>query len=903
MKKKIFIIDGSAVVYRSHYAFVHSPLTDDKGKVISAIYGTFNMFFKFIKDFDPKYLAVTFDQKGGSFRNKVFSEYKANRPPMPQELIRQIEIIQEIFCSLGIVNLKKENYEADDVIGSFATELKKDSNVVIISGDKDFYQLIDENITMFDPSKNLLIDSNSVQEKLGIKPWQMVDYLAIVGDSADNIPGVAGIGKIGAKKLLNQFNSLNNIYENISSVLPASTQKKLLESKEKAFLSQRLAQIVTNLELDCSGLEFDKSKLAQLETLLAEQQLYSLAKRAKTLFLPAKPFKKQSEEMQMTLFQEEPYETEKGKEEEFFDFDFEVVDNEAKLQVLQKKIEDEKIIVIDTETDGLDPLLNRLVGVSFCFSDEKCFYFPLQHPEFGWSNKKLKRLLRLLKDKLIIGHNLKFDFKFLQKYISLDCLTYFDTMVAAYLFNPGKSKISLSDCVFREFNKKMIDYEEVTQGKRFSEVLLQKAAKYSCEDVFTTYKLYGIYKPKLEKKKLVKLFSEIEMPLLQSLAQIELAGVFVDKNILHLQEKSLQDIICQLEEKIYTLAGVEFNLNSPKQMQEVLYKKLKLPAKSKTKTGFSTSESALEGLVNEHSIVKYILEFRTASKLLNTYILSLPKLINHLTGRIHTNFNQTITSTGRLSSSHPNMQNIPIKSDAGKNIRKAFVAQSEDFCILAADYSQMELRILAALSQDPQLLETFQKGEDVHTQTAKKIFEVDEVSKLQRALAKTINFGVVYGMGARALSRTAGITTIEAKDFIEKYFQKFTVVHSFIKSQIEKSKQTEIAYTFFGRALPLPEINSLNQRLRAQAERIAVNMPIQGTAADIIKLAMIKLNKVLPNDAQIVLQVHDELVFEVPKAKVEFLVPLIKKEMEYIFDCGVKLSVNLKYADNWLDAH
>ncbi len=906
MRDKIFIIDGSAVVYRSHYAFVRSPLTNDKGEIISAIYGTFNMFFKFIKDFDPKYLAVTFDQKGGSFRNDVFSEYKANRPPMPKELIRQINIIQEIFSALGITNLKKENYEADDVIGSFATTLKEDNDVVIVSGDKDFYQLIGESVTMYDPAKSLLLDSSCVQEKLGINPQQMVDYLAIVGDSADNIPGVAGIGKIGAKKLLNQFGSLENIYKNICDVLPVSAQKKLLKSKENAFLSQKLAQIVTNLKLDCTGLEFEKNKLTKLEYLLAEQQIWSLSKKAKALFASTQqPTKQpQKKEEQMTLFQDEPC----GKEEdeevgEFFEFDFEIVDNGIKLKSLQKKLETESVVVIDTETDGLDPLLNKLVGVSFCFSDEKCYYFPLRHNEFSWSEDKLRQLLGCLKDKTLIGHNLKFDLEFLRKYISLGDLTYFDTMVAAYLFQPGKSKIGLSDCIFREFSKKTIEYQEISQGENFDKVPIKKAAKYSCEDVFTTNKLYKIYKPRLEKKGLGKLFNEIEMPLLKSLVSMEITGVFVDEKTLAKQEKELQKVIGELEKKIYFMAGVEFNLNSPKQMQDVLYKKLKLPAKTKTKTGFSTSEATLEILADEYEIVKHILEFRTISKLLSTYILALPKLINPITGRIHTNFNQTITSTGRLSSSHPNMQNIPIKSVAGRNIRKAFVAQSDDFCIVAADYSQMELRILAALSGDPQLLETFQKDEDVHTQTAKKIFEVDKISKTQRALAKTINFGVVYGMGARALSRTAGITNIEAKDFIDKYFQKFTVVESFIKSQIKKSRQTETAHTFFGRTLPLPEINSLNQRLRAQAERIAVNMPIQGTAADIIKLSMIKLNNSLPSDAKIVLQVHDELVFEIPKANVQSLLPLIKKEMEYIFACGVKLSVNLKYADNWLDAH
>ncbi len=902
MKKKIYIIDGSAVVYRSHYAFAKFPLTNDRGEIVSAIYGTFNMFFKFIKNFDPQHLAITFDQKGGSFRNQIFSDYKANRPPMPDELIRQIGIIQEIFAEIGVTNLKQKNYEADDIIGSFATKLKSENEVVVVSGDKDFYQLIDEKVSMFDPAKNATIDSGFVQEKLGIKPSQMVDYLAIVGDSADNIPGVAGIGKVGAKKLLNEFETLETIYEKIAEVTPKSAQQKLIDSKQNAFLSQKLAKIVTDIELDCSNLNFDKSGLAALEELLAEQQLWNLAKKAKELFSEERPKSKKSDDAQMLLFQDSQ-EEQKDDKDEYFEFEFVVVNDEAKFCELRQKIEREKVFALDTETDGLDPLQDSLIGVSFCFLDGSCFYFPVQHAEFGWGREKLKELLSKLDDKTLIGHNLKFDLKFLATEVLASNATFFDTMVAAYLFQPGNGKISLGDCVFREFGKSMIEYEQVTQGKKFSEISVEKAAKYSCEDVFASYKLYEIYKQRLQKFDLEKVFTEIEMPLLRSLAQMELDGVFVDEKILDEQREELEKIAGDLQKEIFDLAGTEFNLNSPKQMQEVLYQRLKLPAKAKTKTGFSTSEAALEDLAREHKIVQSILDFRTVNKLLSTYILALPKLINPSTGRIHTNFNQTITSTGRLSSSHPNMQNIPIKSASGRNIRKAFVAQNDDFCILAADYSQMELRILAALSQDPVLVQTFSNQEDVHAKTAMQIFETEDVSKEQRALAKTINFGVIYGMGARALSRTAGISTEEAKDFIAKYFKKFAVVESFINSQIEQSRQKEMAYTYFGRALPLTEINSLNQRLRAQAERIAVNMPIQGTAADIIKLSMIELGKILPQDVKMVLQVHDELVFELPKRKLETLIPAIKKAMEYEFDCGIKLTVNLNYADNWLDAH
>ena len=899
MKEKIYIIDGSALVYRAHYAFSRNPLTNDKGENISAIYGTFNMFFSFIKDFKPNKIAITFDQKGGSFRNNVYPEYKANRPPMPQELISQVGIIQNIFKSLNIENLKKEGYEADDIIGSFTTQMKDDYDVVIVSGDKDFFQLIDGSVSMYDPSKNSLINSDCVQEKLGILPSQMIDYLAIMGDSADNIPGVKGIGKKGAEKLLLEYSSLENIYNNIDQICPNSLQKKLIENKENAILSQKLATIVTELRFDNLNLAFSTDKLNELAIYLKEQQIWNLAERISN-FVP-KELPKKSPNLQMTLF-DEP--STQPSEDEYFEFDYELVDDLVKLQKLLKLLEQEDVIVIDTETNGLDPFQDELVGISFCFLNEKSFYFPILHRGIDWNDNELELIFSKLNGKTLIGHNLKFDLKFLFKNgFAPENVTYFDTMIAAYLMNPGKGGLSLGNCIFQEFSKKMIEFSEVTSGAKFSEISPIKAAKYSCEDVFVTCKLYNQYKPKLAELKLCELFTNIEMPLIPVLSKMELNGVFIDKTVLQEQRENLQRQLTITEGKIYGLADEKFNLNSPKQMQEVLFGKLNLPATAKTKTGFSTSEAVLENLLDEHEIVKEILNYRTTNKLLSTYINALPKLVNSATGRVHTNFNQAITSTGRLSSSNPNLQNIPIKSEEGKKIRKAFVAQGEEYCIVAVDYSQMELRILAALSQDEILLNAFKNDEDVHMQTAKLIFEGKEIGRAERALAKTINFGIIYGMGAKSLAKSTGISTGEAKTFIEKYFDKFSTVKTFIENQIKQATHREQVRTYFGRKLQLPDISSTNSRLKAQAERIAVNMPIQGTASDIIKLAMINLHKVLPETAKMVLQVHDELVFEVLKSDVEHLLPLIKKEMEYEFDCGIKLSVDIKVADNWLDAH
>ncbi len=899
MREKIYIIDGSALVYRAHYAFSRNPLTNDKGENISAIYGTFNMFFSFIKDFKPDKLAVTFDQKGGSFRNDVYHEYKANRPPMPEDLISQVKIIQEIFQSLNIENLKKDGYEADDIIGSFATKMKKDYEVVIVSGDKDFFQLIDESVTMFDLSKNSLIDINFVQDKLGILPAQMIDYLAIMGDSADNIPGIKGVGKKGAEKLLLEFSSLENIYENIDQIKPSSLQNKLIENKENAFLSQKLATIVTDLQFDNLNLAFSTEKLKDLSAYLKEQQLWNLAERI-SKFAP-KEIPKNYSNVQLTLF-DEP--SSQPNSDEYFSFDYELIDTPKKLQTLLDRLGEEEIVVIDTETNGLDPFQDELVGISFCFLDEKSFYFPILHQGITWTNNELNSIFDKLNNKTLIGHNLKFDLKFLtQNEFSPKNVIYFDTMIAVYLMKPGRGGLSLEDCAFQEFSKKMIQFSAVTSGAKFSEISPTKAAEYSCEDVFITCKLYKKYKSKLVDLQLYELFTTIEMPLVPVLAQMELNGVYIDKTVLQKQRGELEQLIIVCEKNIYDLAGEKFNLNSPKQMQEILFGKLRLTATAKTKTGFSTSEAVLENLINEHEIVKEILKFRTINKLLSTYINALPKLINPVTKRVHTNFNQAITSTGRLSSSNPNLQNIPVKSDEGKKIRRAFVAQNDQYCIVAADYSQMELKILAALCQDEILLNSFKNNEDVHMQTAKLIFEGNEIGRTERALAKTINFGIIYGMGAKSLAKSTGISVVEAKSFIEKYFEKFKTVKDFIENQIKQATHEESVRTFFGRKLQLPDILSTNSRLKAQAERIAVNMPIQGTASDIIKLAMTKLQKVLPENAKMVLQVHDELVFEIPKSDIENLLPLIKKEMEYEFDCGIKLTVDIKVADNWLDAH
>jgi len=822
MKKKLFVIDGSAILYRSYFAFIQRPLINSKGQNTSSIFGTINTIVRLIEQFDPEFIAISFDLKGPTFRHEMCETYKANRPPMPEELITQIEPVRKFFEIINIKEFSLTGFEADDVLATLAENFKKEIDVVIVSGDKDFAQLVDKSVTLYDPYKNNIIDEEIIEKKYGLKPEQFVDYLAIVGDSADNISGVKGIGPKGAEKLLTKFKTLEGIYENSWKISSKSIKSKLLVAKEDAFISQKLAKIIRDVHLSNTNKNSNKISVMKFETKLIQENQ-----------------------------------------------DFNTL-----LEILK----DKKIVAIDTETTSSNSLVADLVGISLCFDNKTSYYISLNHQmaenvPLQYAVDKLKEVLQ---GKLLVGHNLKYDWQVLKKYDWLPVLSqenYFDTMIASYLIDAGFMRHSLDNLAEHYFQYKMQPISDlIGKGKKeitFDLVAPDIASFYAAEDAFVTFQLYEILTKRLRNLNLVNLYEKIELPLIEVLRYIEETGVWIDVNILSEISRKIQKKLTILTEEIYEIAGCHFNINSTQQLGKILFETLELPTKKKTKTGYSTDINVMESL-KEYRIAELIIEYRQLTKLESTYVQALPKLINEDTGRIHSSFNQTITSTGRLSSTHPNLQNIPIRTSLGKEIRKAFAGDSENKIIVAADYSQIELRLMAIFSKDQNLVSAFKNKLDIHTQTASVIFEIppEKITPNERRKAKVINFGILYGMGARKLSSELGITIKEAKKFIENYFEKFPTIKTFMQNQIDFGRKEGYVQTLFGRKLFLPDLNSSYRRNVSDSERIAVNMPIQGSAADVIKLAMISIHNKIKDNPKIkmLIQVHDELVFEVEKS-------------------------------------
>ncbi|MCK4653827.1 MAG: DNA polymerase I [Candidatus Cloacimonetes bacterium] len=906
MKDKLFLIDGTALVYRSFFAFIRNPLYNSKGFNTSAIYGTINAFLRMVERYNLQHVAISFDRREKTFRHEITDTYKANRPPAPDELHAQVEPIKEFFELIGIPEISKAGYEADDVLATLAENYKKDYDVIIVTGDKDFAQIVDEQVTLYDPSKEKVTDFDGVIEKYGLKPEQFVDYLAICGDSADNITGVRGIGPKGAAKLLQEFGTLENIYENLDSISAKGIHDKLVESKENAFLSKKLAAIVRDIPLDIADdrtFLFDKSKLKNAVNFLKEYELNSIVKK---VLLNEKPAVKKE-------FKTEFYFAEESR---FLQFETVLIDNEDDFQKMLQELKSKDVVAIDTETTSTNPLLAELVGISLCGDNDKAFYISIAHQMAENVTKEivLEGLKTALKNKLLIAHNIKYDFMVLQNAGWEIANEVFDTMIADYLLNPT-SRHSLSACSKRELHHEMTPLSDlIGKGKKqitFDMVPACQAAEYSAEDANVTFRLHKIFESKLIQADLFNLFEEIEMPLFRALAKMELNGVKIDTKILAKISKRNQKRIGELTQKIYELAGSQFNLNSTQQLGKVLFEDLGIPPVKKTKTGYSTDVSVLEILATKYEIARFLMEYRQLTKLESTYVTALPYLINPKTGRIHSSFNQTVASTGRLSSSNPNMQNIPIRTELGKEIRNAFVTESKDKVILAADYSQIELRILAILSRDKKMINAFKSHQDIHRETASIIYDIpkQEITPDQRRYAKIINFGLMYGMGAFRVSNELGISRKEASEFIDNYFSKFPTIKNYIDSGIEKAKKDEFVSTIFGRKLYLSELNSSNKMRMREAERVATNMPIQGSAADIIKIAMINLNEKIKDnpDIKMIIQVHDELVFEVKKDKLDFAKELIITEMENAlpkeYSDIVPLVVDVGVGNNWFEAH
>ena len=924
----LVLVDGSSYLYRAFHAF--PPLTNSAGEPTGAMYGVLNMLKSLISQVQPSHIAVVFDAKGKTFRDEMFEQYKSHRPPMPDDLRKQIQPLHDIIRALGIPLLVIEGVEADDVIGTLAVAASKANQKVLIStGDKDMAQLVDDNIMLINTMNNTLLDRDAVIEKYGIPPELIIDYLALMGDSADNIPGVAGVGEKTALGLLQGIGSMAEIYANLDKVaeLPIRGAKKLgdklLAEKEMADLSYRLATIKTDVALDITPeqLTLGASNNDQLTEYFGR---YEFKRWLNEVMNGADSITNNNEQpTKINHYQATPVLAQDNSEEALpaIQIDrsrYETLLTEADLNRWMEKLKQAKLFALDTETDNLDYMAANLVGISFALENGEAAYLPLQLDYLG-APKTLEKtttltlLKPILENPVIqkVGQNFKYDLTiFARNGIDVQGVA-FDTMLESYVLN-STGRHNMDDLAKRYLGHQTISFEEIAgKGKNqltFNQIPLEQAAEYAAEDADVTMKLQQVLWEKLSKEPtLEKLFKEMELPLLGVLSRMERRGVLIDSDALFLQSNEIANRLSELEEQAYVLAGQPFNLASTKQLQEILFDKLGLPVIQKTPKGApSTNEEVLEELAFSHELPKVLVEHRGLSKLKSTYTDKLPQMVNPQTGRVHTSYHQAVTATGRLSSSDPNLQNIPIRNEEGRRIRQAFIAR-ERFTVVAADYSQIELRIMAHLSQDQGLINAFTQGKDIHRSTAAEIFGValDEVTSEQRRNAKAINFGLIYGMSAFGLSRQLGIGRADAQSYMDLYFKRYPGVQTFMHDIREKAKAQSYVETLFGRRLYLPDINSSNGMRRKAAERVAINAPMQGTAADIIKRAMIQLDQKLQNDPDIamIMQVHDELVFEVRSEKVAFYSELIKTQMESAADLVVPLIVDVGQGNNWDEAH
>lgn len=884
MRPKLFLIDGSSYLYRAYYAIRH--LSNSKGLPTNAIYGFTQMLLKVLKDHHPDFLAVVFDSKAPTFRSEVFKEYKANRPAMPEGLIPQIPYIKRMVEGYRIATLEMEGYEADDLIGTVAKGLESEVDVVVITGDKDMLQLVSDRIQIYDTMKEKRIGVEEVKERYGVSPEQMVEVMGLAGDAIDNIPGVPGIGEKTAVELIKTFGSIENLLNHLDQIPQKKLREKLEHYGEWARLSRKLATIRTDVPLAFRKEDFTRRPpdVGRLRELFKELEFNKLLKE-----LPV------------------------ANSDDSKNRDYHLMTSQEAFLSLLRDLKSSKCFAIDIETTSPYPMWAKPVGISFSCTPHQAFYLPLAHQQgeqlpLAWALETLKPLLEDEQVKKV-GQNIKYDWIVLKHHgIELRGIC-FDTMIASYLLNPTKHNHNLSEIAREYLDREMTDYQEVTGGKSvtFDQVDLERARDYSCEDADVTFQLYNLLLPKIKGEELEPLFEEVEMPLAIVLAKMEMNGVKIDRDLLHDFSKEIENQLNLKMEKIHRLAGEVFNINSSQQLGKILFEKLKLPVIKKTKTGYSTDVEVLEKLSLHHELPLEILGYRNLSKLKSTYIDALPRLIHPETGRIHTSYNQTVTATGRLSSSDPNLQNIPIRTEEGSRIRQAFIP--EKGCLIAsADYSQIELRILAHLSRDEVLMEAFHRDEDIHRRTASEIFGVpmEQVTPSMRREAKVINFGIIYGMSAYGLSQQLGTEPKVAQAYIEEYFKKYPGVQAYIQKSLEEARTKGFVTTLLNRRRFLPELNSQTTAIRQASERMAINTPLQGTAADIIKVAMIRIQNRLEERAfltKMIMQVHDELVFEVPEPEVQKTLPMIQKEMETVMELAVPLKVSISLGKNWAEAH
>lgn len=882
-KKRLFLIDGNAYIHRAFHAL--PPLTTSRGEMVNAVYGFIRMMLKILRKESPDYVAVCFDYPAPTFRHKEYKEYKATRKRAPDELRSQIPLAHEIVKALNLALFEKEGYEADDLLATLSERAKKGGiETIIVTGDKDALQLVDKSISVLNEPKGILYDEKEVKERLSIAPQQIIDFMALMGDQSDNVPGVRGIGPKTATQLIQRFGSIENLYQHLDEI-KGKLKERLLDSREEAFLSKRLVILEKNvpLKFEISHCRIKPPKREELLGLLHRLEFRSLI-------------------AELVITKEE-------KKVKYF-----TILSKGDFEKLLKELRETPLVSIDLETTGKDPMVASLVGIALSLKPLSAYYLPLTHSYLGAPKQLdkeyvLKELKPILENERIkkYGQNIKYEILLLKREgIDLKGI-HFDTMVASYLLNPGKLNHNLSDIAIEYLSHKMTPISAlIGKGKKeitMDEVEIEKVTPYACADAEIVLRLAEIMEPRLKEKGLEKLFHKVEMPLVKVLAEMEASGVLIDKEYLGSLSKEFARELEGLEREIYSLAGEEFNINSPKQLSYILFEKLKLPVIEKTKTGYSTKEGVLRELASSHRLPGLLIKYRELAKLKSTYIDALPLLINPQTGRVHTSFNQTVTATGRLSSSEPNLQNIPIRTELGRKIRKAFIPK-EGSILLSADYSQIDLRVLAHISKDESLRNAFFKGEDVHSRTACEIFGVskEEVTPELRRIAKTVNFGLSYGMSPFGLSKDLGISLEEAENYITKYFERYKGVKEYIEKIIEEAREKGYVTTLLKRRRYILEINSPDPRLRNFAQRVAINTPIQGTSADIIKVAMLRISERLKREglkSRMIIQIHDELLFEVPEDEVEKVSKLAKEIMESSIELEVPIKVDIKTGKNW----
>ena len=921
---KLFLLDAYALIYRAYFAFSKNPRINSKGFNTSAVMGFVNTLEDILKKEDPTHIGVVFDPPGGSFRHEIYKEYKAQREETPETIRQSVPIIKDILAAYRIPAIEVKGYEADDVIGTLSLQAGRENILTyMMTPDKDYGQLVGGTVYMYRPKygdkEYEIMGTEEIKAKFGITDTaQVIDMLGLMGDSSDNIPGCPGVGEKTAQKLIAEYGSIENLLDNTDK-LKGALKKKIEENKEQIKFSKFLATIKTDvpISLDMKSLERESPDLEKLRTIFEEMEFRTLIDRIIRKASDNNAAKAAPQDNLLALFADE--DTKEQIHEnlarlEDLDYSYKLIETEKDMDDFLAYFMTRKVFSLDTETTGTDPITAKLVGMSFSCKENEAFYIPVPQDD-SKAKETVKKIKPLVENpaSLKVGQNMKYDIIMLARYGAEVRGEMFDTMVAHYVIQP-ELRHNMDYLAEIYLNYRTIHIEELIGEKKkgqkkMSDLTPQEIYKYACEDADVTLKLKNILEKELQEKNDEKLFREIEMPLVPVLAQMEMNGARIDTAALKNISEELSAKMQAIETEIYALAGTEFNISSPRQVGDILFNRLQLIEKAKkTKSGqYSTSEEVLESMRHKHPIVEKILDYRGLKKLLTTYVDALPQLINPETGKIHTSFNQTVTATGRLSSSNPNLQNIPVRDENGREIRRAFIP--DDGCLFfSADYSQIELRIMAHMSGDKGMVEAFRSGEDIHTDTAAKVYKVPaaEVTKAMRSKAKTANFGIIYGISAFGLAERMGVDRREAKELIDEYFKTYPGIKAYIEKSVDDAKRNGYAETLFHRKRFLPDINSHNAVVRGYAERNAVNAPIQGTAADIIKVAMINIHNRLKREglkAQMIIQVHDELDFNVPENEKEQLQAIVMEEMQNACHMSVPLTADCGWGANWLEAH